>query len=165
MGKSHGFAMSDFRLIYHSKANAELDETSMPALLHQARRSNRGRLLTGALVLHKGAITHLLEGPQVSVMAVMKKIKADPRHREVEVVLSANHVERVFPEDALDYVSLHPDYLKEKGGLPPRTAMSLEKLLALHPQKMLTYLMPVFKDLVRVARPDQDLSDRKVRTG
>ena len=89
-----------------------------------------------------------LEGPKEQVLEVMNKVKADPRHRGVIVLLQEEHEGREFEEWSMGFKKLHARDVKAVGyneilNLP----LTSEEFL-LHPSKSLQLLLS-FKSAMR----------------
>jgi hypothetical protein len=75
-----------FHLIYTSRARQKFSEADLKALLTRSR-SNNGRLdVTGMLMYHDGAFLQALEGDELSVRGVFKRIEKDARHAQVTIL-------------------------------------------------------------------------------
>ena len=60
---------------------------SLAHILGVAERNNRRDQITGGLVLHGDGILQVMEGPPLEIERAMARIHADPRHREVQVLI------------------------------------------------------------------------------
>jgi hypothetical protein len=75
-----------FHLIYTSKARQAFSDRDLKKLLMRAR-SNNGKIgVTGMLIYHDGAFLQALEGDELSVRDVFKRIEQDTRHARVAVL-------------------------------------------------------------------------------
>jgi hypothetical protein len=75
-----------FHLIYASRARQKFSELDLKTLLTRSR-SNNGRLdVTGMLMYHDGAFLQVLEGDELSVRGVFKRIERDGRHAQVTIL-------------------------------------------------------------------------------
>ncbi|MDR6689426.1 hypothetical protein J2X55_000325 [Microbacterium sp. 1154] len=88
---------------YVSAASEPFDDGHLNDLLAQSRRSNHGHDLTGMLLYRRGRFFQVLEGPQDAVDELMTKIRRDPRHTGVRVLLSEHIDERRFTEWTMGY--------------------------------------------------------------
>lgn len=77
-----------FRLIYnsHSRIAPERSESELGAIFTTARRNNRSRGVTGALVVTDDAFVQALEGDESVVRDLFDGISRDERHDHVTVV-------------------------------------------------------------------------------
>lgn len=88
---------------YVSAASEPFDDGRLNDLLAQSRRSNHEHDLTGMLLYRRGRFFQVLEGPQDAVDELMMKIRRDPRHTGVRVLLSEHIDERRFTEWTMGY--------------------------------------------------------------
>ncbi|MGB7418717.1 MAG: BLUF domain-containing protein [Erythrobacter sp.] len=90
------------QLIYRSRPFG-FDSATLAGILSQARRNNSANDITGALVCRQDMYIQLIEGPEGAIDALFANICADDRHTDVELAVSAEVDERIFPEwDMLD---------------------------------------------------------------
>jgi len=73
-------------VIYTSRIAAGVGMTEIERLLARARRMNRQRDITGALMICQGRFVQVLEGRSDAVELVMDAITRDSRHHAVEVL-------------------------------------------------------------------------------
>jgi Sensors of blue-light using FAD len=117
--------MSDeqvFRLIYSSHSRIEPDDrrSALGAIFATARKNNRSRGITGALVVTDGAFAQALEGDEGIVRGLFDTISRDSRHESV-TLLKAEPVEgRVFGRWAMAEVA-------EDGGPDIRLVSNAQK--------------------------------------
>ncbi|MCD2168181.1 MULTISPECIES: BLUF domain-containing protein [Microbacterium] len=88
---------------YVSTATEPFDDDRLAELLAQSRRSNHEHDLTGMLLYRRGRFFQVLEGSTDAVDELMTKIRRDPRHAEVRVLLSEEIDERRFSEWTMGY--------------------------------------------------------------
>ncbi|KEP75243.1 hypothetical protein HR12_36915 [Microbacterium sp. SUBG005] len=88
---------------YVSRAVEEFDDARLAHLLAQSRRSNHEHDLSGMLLYRRGRFFQVLEGPKDAVDELMAKIRRDPRHDEVRVLLTEQIEERRFEEWTMGY--------------------------------------------------------------
>lgn len=88
-----------FTLLYVSKSllPPHREQEEVNAIVEAAIVFNLGVGITGALVLARGRVAQVLEGPQDEVRSLMARIAADPRHTQVRVIRTAFQSERAFP--------------------------------------------------------------------
>lgn len=102
-----------FRLVYRSRSllpeGKEANEEGLAEILRVARTNNRKLGVTGALVLyeHKQRFAQVLEGPEADVKELLDRIKADPRHDNVEVCAAEMVPARLFTRWAMALVVEH----------------------------------------------------------
>ncbi|MEV7756993.1 BLUF domain-containing protein [Microbacterium sp. NPDC089180] len=88
---------------YVSRAVDTFDDARLAELLAQSRRSNHERDLSGMLLYRRGRFFQVLEGPKDAVDELMAKIRRDPRHDEIRVLLTEEIEERRFEEWTMGY--------------------------------------------------------------
>lgn len=88
---------------YVSTAVDAFDDAALADLLAQSRASNHDHDLTGMLLYRRGRFFQVLEGPQDAVDELMTKIRRDPRHTGVRVLLTEPLEERRFSEWTMGY--------------------------------------------------------------
>ena len=94
-----------YAVTYSSEAVGEFSDRDVTELLFAARRFNAQHGVTGRLLVLEDEKTRRvtrfvqwLEGPEVSVQAVMKRVQADPRHRKIEVLVHGPAQQRRYAE-------------------------------------------------------------------
>ena len=110
-------------LIYVSRETTHLSTASRQRLLKQSRMANRSGGISGCLVAQNGCFMQMLEGRREALAALMQKIKADPRHREVRVVIEGPAQQRVFPDWGMVMRDLDTEH-----GAPDFTAWQQRKI-------------------------------------
>ncbi|AFL74487.1 EAL domain-containing protein [Thiocystis violascens] len=83
-------------LIYVSQAMPPMSGATLDALRKQSNTYNRSTGLTGCLLYQDGLFMQMLEGQREVVSALMDEVKADPRHRDVRIVIEGPARQRVF---------------------------------------------------------------------
>ena len=73
-------------LIYVSTATADLTPEDLAALGEAAAAANAARGITGMLAFNGEHFMQLLEGQDAAVDALLARIAADPRHRDLVVI-------------------------------------------------------------------------------
>jgi hypothetical protein len=81
-----------FRLVYTSRAAANLNDEALDQILNVARATNPLANITGQLLLEQGVFAQWLEGPQDAVEKLWAKLQRDTRHHAVQLV-SAYRIE------------------------------------------------------------------------
>lgn len=84
------------RLIYVSRAAARIDTAQVEAIVTESVACNTTVGVTGMLWFDGVHFAQVLEGEQASVEATMDRIRRDPRHRDIEVVLDRPIGHRIF---------------------------------------------------------------------
>jgi len=85
-------------LIYVSQATEPLDGTALDALRDKARNFNRAAGITGCLIYRDGFFMQMLEGKRDTLFALLERIKTDPRHHDVRLIIESPVRQRVFQD-------------------------------------------------------------------
>jgi len=132
------------RLMYASRAAANLDNEEVAAILRKSRATNAREGLTGALCLcNSGRLfIQVLEGGRDAVSRRYNRIVADPRHTDVTLLQFEEIGERRFAGWSMGQVNmarLNPGLIlkySEQGSLDPwsvpgaATAALLDEMIA-----------------------------------
>lgn len=90
------------RLIYHSCASFQPETRTVSEelgrILAVGLKNNPLKGLTGILAVDGDRFIQVLEGPRHAVSATFRRIAADNRHRDVELVLCCEVERRCFPD-------------------------------------------------------------------
>lgn len=111
------------QLIYASKAtfksNADtVIDREVARILMESRRNNSKRNIGGVLYYGDGNFFQCLEGEATVVEKIFEKIKNDPRHSQVQVLMQRNVITRNFSSWSMKYVPVQEDVhriLKQNG--------------------------------------------------
>jgi hypothetical protein len=90
--------LSLYYLIYVSKATQTMSGKALNDLQKQSRSFNRSSGLSGCLVYQDGYFMQMLEGKRETVLALMDKVRTDPRHKDVRIVIEGPARRRVFQD-------------------------------------------------------------------
>lgn len=96
--------LQPFQIIFASVANRRLTKDEVSDLLHIARKNNESVDVGGMLIHHDGCFLQVLEGPRIAVEAIYTRVKTDPRHRNVKLLLRYGISEVEFGESAMAYL-------------------------------------------------------------
>lgn len=88
---------------YVSGETEPFDDPRLADLLAHSRRSNRAHGLTGMLLHRRGRFFQVLEGAPDAVDALVDKIRADPRHGDVRILLREGIDARRFDDWTMGY--------------------------------------------------------------
>ncbi|MEZ0487875.1 BLUF domain-containing protein [Fibrella aquatica] len=112
-------------IIYFSRAVGPFEE-QLTAMLEQSRRTNALLGITGVFLYVRGSIIQVLEGEQQAVEAVYRRIEADPRHHQLERILTRPITHRLFTDLSMGYETINHSQLDQikaafplEGELPP----------------------------------------------
>ena len=131
------------RLMYASRAVAEVDQEELVAILRKSKANNPAAGITGVLCFSEGIFLQALEGGRSAVNQLYNRIAADPRHTSVQLLCYEEINERRFAGWSMGQVnlsSLNPALLlkySERPTLDPFT-VSGQVSLALFEELMAT---------------------------
>ena len=97
------------RLIYISRAVGPQTTTVTTQILETARAYNKAHNLTGVLCQGKGLYVKVLEGERSVVNSLYRRIVADNRHSQTEIVHFGEVEARQFKEWSMALVNLSID--------------------------------------------------------
>lgn len=83
-------------LIYVSRTEQPVSREALAGLLKSARTFNRSAGISGCLIHQDGCFMQMLEGKRDVLFTLLDRIKADPRHRDVRIVMEGPARRRVF---------------------------------------------------------------------
>jgi hypothetical protein len=138
-----------FFAVYVSSAVKLFTDEELVELLRISRENNARQDITGMLLYKDGNFMQFLEGPRENVCALLAKIKHDPRHRGMIVLLQSEHQERDFSEWSMGFKSLGSDQMPDVPGYSDFLDLPLTaEEFFLHPSRSLQLLL-TFKKNVR----------------
>jgi hypothetical protein len=103
-------------LVYVSAATELFSKEQLVALLKASAAHNAINGITGMLLYKDGNIIQVLEGPEKAVTALFDRIKNDPRHKSVGVILKKPIPRRNFPDWSMAFRDLNSKELRELPG-------------------------------------------------
>lgn len=105
-----------YRYIYISDA-CDLDASDIETILAQSRENNSHANITGILMFSQQKFLQILEGDAVEIDPLIERIRQDPRHKNMKVLVRGGIDERAFGEWAMAYVGDERDWVQEVSGL------------------------------------------------
>ena len=137
-----------YQLIYSSEATQPMTATDLEKILVDARVGNETRNVTGVLIYVDGVFFQILEGDKDVVVALMKSIAQDSRHRSVKIFSENETNERAFGSWRMAYVNATPDQMSIWAGLPGTTTIeSVLEGVEHHPQRVAQIARGILKAL------------------
>lgn len=103
-------------LIYVSSSVELLDDAELLDILKVSRSNNESKDITGMLLYKGGNFMQVLEGPEESVNALVEKIKADPRHKDISIISREQIQTRQFPSWEMAFQNLDNPAIKNEPG-------------------------------------------------
>lgn len=92
--------MSLTQIVYSSKPFG-FDASILDGILAVSRRLNARDDITGTLICRADMYLQLIEGPDDAVQATYQRIIADDRHLDIDLLVSHQITDRLFPEWAM----------------------------------------------------------------
>lgn len=112
-----------YQLVYVSRASSLMTSADLAKILVTARETNPTLGVTGILMYRRGDFLQVLEGPELAVDVLFRRIVKDPRHQEVEVVTRTPVARRQFADWSMALAEVtEPDLLGKEvlASLPPQ---------------------------------------------
>ncbi|TPW78534.1 BLUF domain-containing protein [Schumannella sp. 10F1B-5-1] len=81
-----------------------MTSSDLTALLEQSRAANRDRAITGMLLYDRGRFIQILEGPMDAVRDLLDRIREDPRHSGMRVLMDEVIDRRQFAEWSMGFL-------------------------------------------------------------
>jgi hypothetical protein len=103
-------------MLYLSTATEPFPASEVTALVQKAQETNARLGITGLLLFKSQQFMQLLEGDDDQVADLYARITADPRHRDVKLLLNTPTMTRHFPEWAMAYRPINGDPPRETIG-------------------------------------------------
>jgi hypothetical protein len=92
---------------YSSTAVSTFGADELTDLLSSSRAANLARDLSGMLLFRGNRFLQVLEGPESVVRDLVDRIRRDPRHRDMRVLVDERIDERRFAEWTMGYETLN----------------------------------------------------------
>lgn len=92
-----------YRLIYKSIASPHVTDADFRTIAMFSSIRNKQDNISGLLLHVNGRIMQVLEGPESAVKRLYSNIEKDPRHRDIEVVMSERADQPYFQEWSMGY--------------------------------------------------------------
>ncbi|MGE0440218.1 MAG: BLUF domain-containing protein [Gemmatimonadales bacterium] len=94
---------SVLQIVYVSTATVRWTAAALLELLHASRRKNQLHGVTGLLGHNDGTFLQLVEGPAAQVRLLLDRIRQDPRHEDVSVLVERAVPHRYFPDWSMGF--------------------------------------------------------------
>ena len=89
------------RIVFTSRASQALTREDIEKLREHAAAANEREKMTGLFLFDGSRFLLALEGPEVPLLKLMRKIYADKRHYDIVFILSEKAQTRQFPHWAM----------------------------------------------------------------
>lgn len=90
---------------YVSEQSHSLSENDIEELLKKSRSQNLAKNITGILIYFEGVFTQFVEGPELAIDDLYKKITQDRRHKNLRALFSGTTTDRYYGEWSMAYKS------------------------------------------------------------
>jgi hypothetical protein len=94
------------QLVYVSRGGRELRGAVLTHLARQSATDNAKRDISGVLLACGPHLMQLLEGEVTEIVDLYEKIRRDPRHSEIELLICKNVNKRLCPDWGMELVDL-----------------------------------------------------------
>jgi hypothetical protein len=133
-----------------SRATPELGLRDLKQVLRRSREHNFRAQVTGYLVYDGTSFLQLLEGSGEALDAVMARIEADPRHRELTVLLREPIADRCFDGWAMGCTNL-----AAAAHVDTRELRARAEAFVTGERRPVSEAQAFFRDFVAVRTPEQ----------
>lgn len=97
------------RIVYASTATGSTGSLlNMVAILAESQRNNERDGLTGALAAHDDRFIQVLEGAAQTLDSLLRRLAADPRHRDIVILQRDRIDQRLFGDWAMANARFNP---------------------------------------------------------
>jgi hypothetical protein len=104
--------MSLHCLIYTSIAKERLTDSSLKNLLNKSRSNNTAFNITGMLLYMDPFFIQILEGGEIAVNEIFRKITEDPIHHKISLIVKKSIEERSFSSWAMGFNKLSEESIE-----------------------------------------------------
>lgn len=102
---------------YLSRSSEAMSAEKLLALLLQSRTDNAARGVTGMLLYGNETFLQVIEGDDAVVDALIARIEADPRHREVQILSRRSAPSRQYADWTMGFERVTDEVLEQIDGL------------------------------------------------
>ncbi len=114
------------QIIYASSASQPMTAEQLKVLLAVSKRNNEAAGVTGMLLYKDGNFLQLLEGEKADVQGVYERIRRDPRHENILVLLQESPEAREFAGWGMGFHNLGSENLDSVPGFIELESLSLD---------------------------------------
>jgi EAL domain-containing protein (putative c-di-GMP-specific phosphodiesterase class I) len=95
-GAAPGMPAPIYFVLYVSRATQPMTSQTLAELQKQSRDANRAAGISGCLLYQDGCFLQMIEGQRETLLALLDRIKADPRHRDFKLIIEGPVTRRIF---------------------------------------------------------------------
>jgi lipopolysaccharide biosynthesis regulator YciM len=132
--------------IYTSYPGDSLTPEVLNQLLEHSRLNNAQNGITGILLHTDDQIMQVVEGPKAAVEALMERIKKDPRHDDVSIIMSHTVAQRDFGEWEMALRTMPKDAMAPNSALSQFFKPDFD-IQSLHHGSPASFLLRAFREL------------------
>ena len=126
-------AVKLYEVLYVSTQAPDAPLSSVADIASKARIANAAKGITGLLIFDGLRYCQQIEGPQKTVLALIERIRVDPRHVNMEILHHGALADRRFRTFSLGYTTADdPDLLERLEKLDGQKAVEAFLALLLH---------------------------------
>lgn len=103
-------------LIYVSHSVRQLNKNELMDILRVSRENNHAKGITGLLLYKGGNFMQVLEGDELTVLALYDTIRKDSRHTDVSIISKTYLEQREFPEWEMAFTDLDSPEIQNEPG-------------------------------------------------
>ena len=128
------------RIVYASAASRAYSAPELERLVAKARESNSQAGITGMLVFHEQSFLQLIEGPGPALNSLFARLRGDPGHREVVLLLRERIAARTFGAWAMGFAQVSSADLQAMPGMADfvERRMTLQTLTPMRAVRFIT---------------------------
>ena len=93
-------------VLYLSSATKPMDDHELFELLEELREKNKKKGITGMLLYKGGNYMQFLEGEERVLKPLLERIKRDPRHKDITLLMEDETEQRVFKSWSMGFVNM-----------------------------------------------------------
>lgn len=137
-----------YELLYCSMATREMKEADILSILEKAREKNSRLGITGLLVHQKrtNEFLQILEGEKEVVLSLLETIKADKRHKRLNLIHEKEVSERGFKDWNMAFANMESIDKTKLKGVSGFLEMGYTHELATENPSWAAQIMETFKD-------------------
>ena len=90
-------------LVYASFAKELFSDVALSDLVERSKLKNEQQGITAVLLHQQGAFLHGIEGEEARVRALFATVHADPRHRDMQVLVETPVSQRLFTDQPMGF--------------------------------------------------------------
>lgn len=130
----------NYYLIYTSRTRWDWTQKELLGLLSQSWTNNKKNGISGMLVYIQNRFIQLIEGEKEHVKATIQKIKQDPRHNDLTILLEGQSESRLFKNWSMGFKHLNEGEFNSLSGFSDPTEFFTDDNINNHSHPALIFL-------------------------